>query len=221
MRRTFIFGAVMVSLAAFSPADVFGQKKAATTAQVDPLPNSDYTILARKTKIDGIFVSSDGKSITIKIPHDHMVKNTAATTQPARPSKKGTTNNNANKIQHDFYEIQLAVQEKAGLRRKTLPSGYDEKGNIKTYTDAEKAKLRGPNQSLPGYLASLDDLQAGAVVSLTLDTAKKPYTIPAGVKPVDAPEPTEEQKPTVKMIMLISDPPDAAKTAAPKAKKAN
>ena len=161
MRRTFIFGALMISLVAFSPAEVFGQKKAAATnAQVDPLPNSDWVKYSRASKIDGIFSSSDGKTITIKIPHDHYVKNTAA--QPAKTSKKGMTNNNANKLQHDFYEIQLPVQEKAGLRRKSLPGGYDEKGNIRTYTDAEKTKLRGPNLSLPGYLASLDDLQAGA-----------------------------------------------------------
>ena len=140
---------------------------------------------------------------------------------PAKTSKKGMANNNPNKLQHDFYEIQLAVLETAKIRRKNLPGGYDEKGNVKYYTDAEKNKLRSPNSSLPGYHANLDDLQAGATVTLTLEPAKKPYSIPAGVKREDAPEPNEDQKPTVKMIMLITDPPDAAKTTAPKAKKAS
>jgi hypothetical protein len=59
------------------------------------------------------------------------------------------------------------------VRRLKLPMEYDDKGNVKEYTEKEKKELRGNDPKKPGYAATWDDVQLGQKVKLYLTTKKK------------------------------------------------
>jgi len=72
-------------------------------------------------------------------------------------------------------EFQVDVPDNVIVRRLSLPFEYDDKGNVKTWSDKEKADLKGTDKSLPGYKAKYEDLAPGAKVTLHLSppAAKK------------------------------------------------
>ena len=77
-------------------------------------------------------------------------------------------------------KVDFQAEENVKVRIKALPEQFDDKGNIKTYTKEELAELKGKDKNLPGYESSLDKLQNGQIVQVTLGVHKKP-------KPVVAP----------------------------------
>ena len=95
-------------------------------------------------------------------------------------------------------DFDLAIEDKAVYRKLNLPFEYDDTGNVKTYTDKEKADLRGSDKSKPGYTAKYEDLQAGQDVELFL-TAPPPAKKSADA--VDMPP----AHPTVHMIVITKD----------------
>jgi len=84
------------------------------------------------------------------------------------------------------HNIEFQHTEAVKVRTLVLPEQFDEKGNIKKYTAAEKLKLRGKDKHLPGYESELEKLVAGQKVRVTL--AKKPKP------PVDKEKEAEEAK---------------------------
>jgi TolA-binding protein len=97
-------------------------------------------------------------------------------------------------------DFQLDIAETATFRKKTLGTEYDnETGNIKVYTDAEKAKLKGTDPTKPGYAARPDEMNPGAQVTV--------YFAPA---PVGAPKKDDDgnvivPKPIVRMVYLLTE----------------
>lgn len=108
------------------------------------------------------------------------------------------------------FQFQAASDVK--VRVMTLPDAFDEKGNIKTYTAEEKAKLKGPNKSLPGYESSIEALQPGQIVQVWLMPHKAPKPAPKLTA-----TPSEKDKPADKDKDLDKDkdetpPPDLSST---------
>jgi hypothetical protein len=106
-------------------------------------------------------------------------------------------------------DFDLEVQDKVVYRKMILPLEYDDTGNIKTYSDKEKADLRGDDKTKPGYIAKLDEILPGAEVKLSLTPPKKK------AKDKDAENddkekdkmPEEVQRPTVNMIVMTKEAP--------------
>ncbi len=74
-------------------------------------------------------------------------------------------------------KVDFQAEENVKVRIKALPEQFDDKGNIKTYTKEELAELKGKDKNLPGYESSLDKLQNGQIVQVTLGVHKKPKPV--------------------------------------------
>jgi hypothetical protein len=71
-------------------------------------------------------------------------------------------------------DVDFQADEKLKVRINYLPEQFDDKGNIKQYTAAEKAELKGKDKKLMGYESSPDAMQVGQTVVVALRTHKKP-----------------------------------------------
>ncbi len=71
-----------------------------------------------------------------------------------------------------YKDFDVEVPEEVVVRRLSLPGEYDDKGNVKEYTEAEKKELRGKDPKVPGYAATWDDVQVGQKVKLYLGKKK-------------------------------------------------
>jgi hypothetical protein len=71
-----------------------------------------------------------------------------------------------------YKDFDVEAPDEVVVRRLTLPVEYDDKGNVKEYTEAEKKELRGKDPKVPGYAAQWDDVQVGQKVKLYLGKKK-------------------------------------------------
>ncbi|HZZ78281.1 MAG TPA: hypothetical protein VFE62_07170 [Gemmataceae bacterium] len=133
-------------------------------------------------------------------------------------------------------DFDLDIEDKATYRKLNLPFEYDDAGNVKTYTDKEKAELRGTDKTKPGYTAKFEELHAGQEVKLYLtpppkksksdsDTPKK--TDPDAPKKTDSDTPMtadDVPRPTINMILITKDDGTSSSSSQPdngKKKKKN
>jgi hypothetical protein len=132
---------------------------------------------------------------------------------------KNNSNNTADPfiVVHSYKEFDLETTEKVVIRKMFLPAEYDDMGNLKNYTEKDKAALRGDDKSKPGYAGKMEEISNGMEAKLTLvPPAKKKAEAKAdeeGVGNVD--------RPRVSMIVLTKDNPAATgiQGADPKKKK--
>jgi hypothetical protein len=116
------------------------------------------------------------------------------------------------KVTRDFI---FQADESVKVRTTALPEQFDEKGNIKKYTREELAALKGKDKNLVGYESSVEALQSGQVVLVTLRAHRKPK--PAKLDPTAAPQEKEdkdketetssslEHKMQVRLIVILQD----------------
>jgi hypothetical protein len=116
-------------------------------------------------------------------------------------------------------DVDFQAGEVVKVRTMVLPEQFDEKGNVKKPTKAELAALKGKDKTLPGYESSLDKLEAGQRVTVTLapykkkaapaDNAKDKDKDNDNVKDKDDKDNTDK-KMQVKMIVIMeeADGPD-------------
>lgn len=101
-------------------------------------------------------------------------------------------------------EFQLEAIDKVVVRRLAMPPEFDDNGNKKQLTDAEKRELRGKDPNLPGFTAKFADLRAGQTVKVYMasvqgkDPKKKAddLDLDGGVT-----------RPKVRMIVITQDAP--------------
>jgi len=74
----------------------------------------------------------------------------------------------------DKKTVEFQHQEDVKVRTMILPEQFDDKGNLKEYTRAEKQALKGKDKKLPGYESSVEKLEAGQKLRVVLRTVKKP-----------------------------------------------
>ncbi len=110
------------------------------------------------------------------------------------------------------HQVEFQLAEKAKIRSMLLPEQFDDKGNLKKYSNAELARLKGKDPRQPGYEASLDQLQAGQTVLVTLAPAPK-----RSPKSKDADGLKSEKKLQVTRLVILSEA--TGPTPAPKGKK--
>jgi hypothetical protein len=101
--------------------------------------------------------------------------------------------------------IDFQASETVKVRTMILPEQFDDKGNPKKYTKEELAQLKGKDRSLPGYESSLEKLEVGQRVRVTLASAP----VKPGAKDKDKDKDREEdlvdKKMQVKLIVIVEE----------------
>jgi hypothetical protein len=77
------------------------------------------------------------------------------------------------KIESTGRSYEFVLRDDVIVRRMNLPFQYDDKGNVKQYTEKELAKLRGTNPKLPGFEAKIEELEPGSMVKLYIQPPKE------------------------------------------------
>jgi hypothetical protein len=95
---------------------------------------------------------------------------------------------------HDYKDVNIELDAKVEYRTMFLPEVFDDMGNVKKYTDAEKKELKGDSK-LPGYKATASDVKVGQKVSVTLAKSKEAENKIRGTVVVITEETTETTSP--------------------------
>jgi len=105
-------------------------------------------------------------------------------------------NNQPYRTAHTYKDYDFELSEKLHVRKMFLEQEYDDKGNLKTYTEEEKSKLKGKDSSRPGYIAKLEDVQPNQKIKIYLAMPRK--TKPAADKDADKTEKADTKTDAVK-----------------------
>jgi hypothetical protein len=73
-------------------------------------------------------------------------------------------------------DVDFQADANVKVRTKILPEQFDEKGNIKRYTAEELSALKGKDKNLIGYESSVEALQPGQIVLVSLHSHKKSHS---------------------------------------------
>jgi hypothetical protein len=131
-------------------------------------------------------------------------------------------NNQPYKVVTAPLDYTLEIKEDVVVRKMFLPMEYDDTGNVKEYTEKEKAELRGKDKTKPGYTAKFEDVLTGQEVRIALTPPPSPK---AKDKDKDKPKPAKDMdkdkdaktddapaepmvdttRPTVNMIVMTKD----------------
>ena len=150
-------------------------------------------------------------------------------------SKLGNVNPNnlPFKAQKHTRDFDLTMQDKVVYRKMNLELEYDDTGNPKSYTAAEKAKLKGTDTTKPGYKATASEFHANQIVYIYVSPAKKETKSPSSsASTADKDDKTDSpksdtpktdaitvDKPTVRMLIINKEGASVTTPTTPKKKK--
>ena len=120
------------------------------------------------------------------------------------------------KVEKTKVPVEFQLAEKARIRTMVLPETFDEKGNIKTYSAKELADLKGKDKSAPGYEFSVEQLQVGQTVKVTLVRVPKE---PDPLAKEKDDEDDDKSKQVKLVVVLKAADPNLLPKGAPKKKK--
>ena len=115
---------------------------------------------------------------------------------------------------HNLKDFDFQMQDNTVYRKMFLPQEYDDTGNLKKPTKAEKAKLRGKNpQPKDSYSATTDEFHPGQFVWVYLNKPKKTSSSSSSssssaakkTKDDEELEDTGPPRPTVKTLVLVQE----------------
>lgn len=109
------------------------------------------------------------------------------------------------KVVTEKKDVDFRAAEDVKVRTVNPPVAYDEKGNVKKYTKEELKELKGKDTNLPGYESSLDRLQTGQYVKVTLARPKEPSKSDKDADKDTDKDKTADKKAEVTLILVKSD----------------
>jgi len=112
-------------------------------------------------------------------------------------------------VVHNYKEYDLETQDKVVVRKMFLPQEFDDMGNVKKWTEKEKADLRVDDKKPPVYVAKLEEAAPGMEARLHL-TAPPKKKKDKETKSDDEPGAGEVERPTINMIVLLKDNPSSS-----------
>ena len=121
-----------------------------------PLDRIDISKVTGSTIVGKVASEPTEKSIIIQI-HSPKAPNNL-------PGNKGK---NAPAV-NDWKELEIPIKETTKFRFKEPVEAFDDKGNIKVYTQQDLKKLKGSNPNLPGYEAKPENIIPGHLVIISL-----------------------------------------------------
>jgi hypothetical protein len=78
--------------------------------------------------------------------------------------------------QSTYQNVDIQAGDEVRVRTLYLPPAYDDKGNPRHYTSAEKKALKGTDPKVPGYNSDFGSLKAGQAVKISLSVVKESKT---------------------------------------------
>jgi hypothetical protein len=124
-------------------------------------------------------------------------------------------------------DFDLEVMENVKVARATLPTEYDDEGEVKKYTEAELKKMKSAD--VPGgYTAAPEDLRVGQTVKLFLSPPKKQDSKKSDNGDADksdeaksklTPGSTDVARPQVRMVLIQEESTTPEPKDTPKKKK--
>jgi hypothetical protein len=112
---------------------------------------------------------------------------------------------NMAQLKRESHNIDIEASDEAQVRLKDPPVAFDEKGNVKKYTQKELKELKGDSK-LPGYAGDFDSLKPDQLVQVKL--AKMKETPKAKPKEKDADKDLlNDNRPIATSIMILQDAP--------------
>lgn len=109
-------------------------------------------------------------------------------------------------------EVNFQADANVKVRTKALPEQFDEKGKFKKYTREELSALKGKDKELIGYESSVEGLQPGQIVLVSLRSHKKSHSaaLATPISKKDKADDKEadssiEHKRQVTMIVILKD----------------
>jgi hypothetical protein len=109
-------------------------------------------------------------------------------------------------------DVDFQADANVKVRTKVLPEQFDDKGNIKRYTPDERSALKGKDKNLIGYESSVEALQPGQIVLVSLHSHKKPHSTPLAASGSNKEKTDDKQadssiehKMQVTMIVILKD----------------
>lgn len=141
------------------------------------LPTNRFDIAKLQTNMvmAKVVAEATEKSIIVQIPFNKDAKT-------PQGQIRQVADVNALRLITEWKELEVPINEKTKFRFKDPVEAFDDKGNIKKYTAAELANLKGPDTKLPGYLATAENIIQGHLVQINLVRStnkdeKKPFAI--------------------------------------------
>lgn len=101
--------------------------------------------------------------------------------------------------------LELQAADDMKVRLSQPPTGFDDKGNPKKYTQKELTELKGPDPKLPGYLGELSDVGQDKVATVTLAKKRDTKSTAKGKEKDD--DPAAGRRLLITMIVLYPEPP--------------
>jgi len=130
-------------------------------------------------------------------------------------------NNEPFRVVHNMKDYEFDLQEKIEIRKTFLPTSFDDTGNIKEYTEKEKAELRGDDKTKPGYSAKMEEVTNGTQAKFTLvpSKTKKKEEKDKDAKDKETDGVGNVERPTVRLIVLTKESTQPTITGADPKKK--
>ncbi|MCI0460221.1 MAG: hypothetical protein L0Z62_24990 [Gemmataceae bacterium] len=111
----------------------------------------------------------------------------------------------ANLVRYKDRDVKLRASEKMLTRSYHPPLTYDDKGNVKQYTQKELKDLKDPG--LPGYRTESESLRTGQIVRVYLAKPLAPMKGDKGKgKKIEDDELVAQDRPEVVVIMILAEP---------------
>jgi hypothetical protein len=140
-----------------------------------------------------------------------------ASKQSANDQKTGNNTTDPFIVVHSYKEYDLETKDNVVVRKLFLSTEFDDMGNVKKYSDKEKAELRGTDKSKPGYASKMDEVASGMEAKLYLTPPPKKKK--ASESKADEEGVGNADRPTINMIVLQKDAPAPTTTSPADTKK--
>jgi hypothetical protein len=130
----------------------------------------------------------------------------ARTVQDRANAQLDIAKHQANLVTYEkkHQDVELHTAEEFKVRVANPPTQFDEKGQVKKYTQKELKELKG-DPKLPGYPGEFSDLHNDQMISVTLVKKKDASKPKAGGKDADAAL-LGDNLPVASMIVVVSEP---------------
>jgi hypothetical protein len=176
-----------------------------------PDPKNAQNLAGQNARLQSLLAQQQ-QALTIQNPKQQLRKVQQLQTQINRLQQQILTKT---KFQTKYKEIELLPTDKFEVRWQKPKVEFDNKGNVKEYTQEELKKLKGNDPNKVGYAGVLEDLADGQYVKLYLVSTKKPATS-SGSKDTDLADADPfAGRPRISMVLITADTNTQALTSTP------
>jgi hypothetical protein len=178
---------------------VYGTTITAKLKRMDPDAARDFTI--EVSKVDPNKVSQFENWKVNELSRISRIQNLKDRAQNMSQFQVQMAVKQTNEI-YSWTDMDVRASENCKVRTKAPPIEYDDKGNLKKYTQKELNALKGTSK-LPGYPSDLDHLTAGQIVTLYMAKTKPGSKIEAASPKKKSADDDSPPPPRPEVVMIV------------------